>query len=177
MKELAPSEIATIISAFPCANMVITGGEPLMQQQGWVEVMSTLRAQNAQFRFEVETNGTLQPTPEFDVYIAQYNVSPKLSHSGNSTSLREKPEVLAYFAAHERAFFKFVVETPEDLEEVLALVARYNIAHDSVYLMPEGTKQEILKSRQQWVVEICKQYGFLYTDRLHIHIYGDKRGV
>ena len=43
--------------------------------------------------------------------------------------------------------------------------------------MPQGTKAESLKEKQIWLVEICKEYGFNYTDRLHIHMYGDKRGV
>jgi organic radical activating enzyme len=139
--------------------------------------MQELRQHDNTFRFEVETNGTIIPTTEFDAYIIQYNVSPKLSHSGNSRRLREKPEALTFFAQHPQSFFKFVLATPDDLEEILDMIFRYNIPAEKIYLMPEGTRQEDLRQRQQWLVEICKQYGFYYTDRLHIHIYGDKRGV
>ncbi|MEZ4687697.1 MAG: hypothetical protein R3B47_17035 [Bacteroidia bacterium] len=80
--------------------------------------MALLRKRNEQCRFEVETNATYLPNPEFDSYIAQYNLSPKLQNSGNKQSLREKPAVLHHFAKDDRAVFKFVIAEERDLDEM-----------------------------------------------------------
>jgi 7-carboxy-7-deazaguanine synthase len=175
--EMSTEELVEEIRQHPCLNLVLTGGEPLMQQQGWVELMQALRNRDAGYGFEVETNGTKLPTEAFDRLIDQYNVSPKLANSGNKRSLREKPEAYAFFAQSPKAHFKFVIQNQSDLEEVQQLIERYALSPENIYLMPEGTSPETLRSRQQWLVEVCKQQGFHYTDRLHVHIYGAKRGV
>lgn len=175
--ELSTAQIIEEISQYDCKNLVLTGGEPLLQQKAWVALMAQLRSQSTGYWFEVETNGTLLPSSEFDALIDQYNVSPKLENSNNSQKIREKPEAYEFFAQSPKAWFKFVVAEQADLNEVLGLVAKYGIPANKVYLMPEGTSPEQLKSKQMWLVEQCKQHGFYYTDRLHIHIYGSKRGI
>jgi organic radical activating enzyme len=175
--EMEVEEIAAEVMKYPCKNLVLTGGEPMIQQEDWVALMEILRSKDESYFFEVETNGTKLPIPAFDQYINQYNVSPKLANSGNKRSLREKAEVYTYFAENPKAVFKFVQTKEEDLEETLGLIRQYNILANRVYLMPEGTSPEALKAKQLWLVEVCKQHGFNYTDRLHVHIYGPKRGV
>lgn len=175
--EMTTKEIITEVSQYPCKNLVLTGGEPLLQQKAWVDLMQQLRNKDKGYWFEVETNGTLLPVEPFDALINQYNVSPKLENSNNPAKLREKPAVYSFFAQNPKAWFKFVVAEKTDLNEVLALIKKYHISAEKVYLMPEGTTSERLHEKQQWLVEQCKKYGFNYTDRLHIHIYGSKRGV
>ncbi|HAS44542.1 MAG TPA: 7-carboxy-7-deazaguanine synthase QueE [Microscillaceae bacterium] len=175
--ELSTEELITEVTQYPCKNLVLTGGEPLLQQKEWVALMTQLRALDTNYWFEVETNGTLLPSQNFDALINQYNVSPKLANSNNSVKLREKPAAYTFFTQSPKAWFKFVIAEKPDLEEVLGLIEKYHIPADKVYLMPEGTTPERLNSKQQWLVEQCKKHGFHYTDRLHIHIYGSKRGV
>lgn len=175
--EQSIDDITRIIEKFPCQHVVLTGGEPFMQQKELVELMNALKDINDDYTFEIETNGTLLPSDEFDLLIDQYNVSPKLSNSDNELKIREKPKPLSFFAKNDKAHFKFVISTKTDLNEVLELIKKYNINSSKVYLMPEGTNAQQLNEKQQWLVETCKQYGFNYTDRLHIHIYGSKRGV
>ncbi len=170
-------ETAQSVLAFPCKNVIFTGGEPLLQQPALAALANRLRQSDPAFRFEVETNGTLVPIPELDAQIDQYNVSPKLENSNNPQKLRERPKAYRFFAENDRAFFKFVVAEKSDLKEVLNLLHRYEIAPEKVWLMPEGRKRQTLASRRQWLVEICKKYGFHYTDRLHIQIWGSKKGV
>jgi len=165
------------VLAFPCRNVVLTGGEPLLQQQALVALMHLLRQHDAAYRFEIETNGTLLPLPDFEAAIDQYNVSPKLSNSSNPRRLREKPAVYRYFAQNPKAYFKFVITQEADLEEVLALLGHYGIPTEKIWLMPEGSTQETLQRRREWVVEACKTYGFRYTDRLHVQIWGSRKGV
>ena len=70
-----------------------------------------------------------------------------------------------------------MIAEPADMSEVRQLLAKYDASSKQVYLMPEGTSSEQLRQRQQWLIEECKQHGYNFTDRLHIHIWGDKRGV
>ncbi|MFZ4633512.1 MAG: 7-carboxy-7-deazaguanine synthase QueE [Saprospiraceae bacterium] len=170
-------EVAARVAAFPCRNVVLTGGEPMMQQDALAELMRHLKNVDPDYRFEVETNATYLPTPDFDALIDQYNASPKLDNSGNPKRLREKPAVYRFLSEHPKAGFKFVVAETADLHEVLDLIKRYNIAPEKIWLMPEGATREALALRREWIVEICKTHGFNYTDRLHVQIWGSKKGV
>jgi hypothetical protein len=109
--------------------------------------------------------------------VHQYNVSPKLAHSGNPGELALRPEALAGFAQDKRAFFKFVISEPADVDEVLALAEDHAIPHARIFLMPEGRDSETLRARARWLAPICATHGFNFTDRLHIHLFGDTRGT
>lgn len=175
--ECETAAVAEAVAVFPCKNVILTGGEPMLQQLALTALMRALRSKSADYRFEVETNGTLVPTAEFDAAIDQYNVSPKLENSGNPRRLREKPAALRFFAASPKANFKFVVAEKNDLAEVLGLLKTYAIAPEKVWLMPEGTSAKALARRRKWLVEMCKQHGLHYSDRLHVQIWGAKKGV
>ena len=118
-QEVAALDADTIIEhilRFDCRRLIITGGEPLMQQRDLVPLVTALKAKG--FQFEVETNGTIVPGSELVADIDQWNVSPKLRNSANPTERRELPNVLDTFCRLPAAFFKFVVEEPEDIKEV-----------------------------------------------------------
>lgn len=169
--------VAEAVRQFPCRNVILTGGEPMLQQPALTTLMQTLRQRDSAYRFETETNGTIIPTDAFDAAIDQYNVSPKLENSHNSKKLREKPAVYHYFVANSKANFKFVAAEPADLQEILALIDRYAIPPEKIWLMPEGTSAPQLAERRHWLVDICKQYNFRFSDRLHVQIWGEKKGV
>jgi 7-carboxy-7-deazaguanine synthase len=128
-------------------------------------------------RIEIETNGTVAPHAALDGHVAQYNVSPKLAHSGNAASLALLPERLTQWSADPRAWFKFVIAEPSDIDEVLALAETYAIPHGRIFLMPEGRDSATIRSRERWLAALCLAHGFAYADRLHIHLYGDTRGT
>ncbi|HET7768665.1 MAG TPA: hypothetical protein VFN74_07800 [Chloroflexota bacterium] len=92
--------------------------------------------QDTSHRIEVETNGTFQPRQPLAEIVDQWNVSPKLAHSGNDPADREIAAALAWFAfaAQPNAYFKFVVAEPEDVEEVGVLAVRYGLPAERVYL-------------------------------------------
>lgn len=175
--ECEVAEVAETVAGFQCPNVILTGGEPMLQQPGLVTLIHLLRQKRSAYRFEVETNGTLVPKPDFEAAIDQYNVSPKLENSGNTRMLREKSKALHFFSKNPKANFKFVVDRAADVSEVLDLAQRYAIAPEKIWLMPEGTSPATLKKRREWVVDICKTYGFRYSDRLHVQIWGAKKGV
>jgi 7-carboxy-7-deazaguanine synthase len=170
--------IAASAARFPCRSFVFTGGEPLIQEAAWVRLMAALDAAGgARAWFEVETNGTLLPGPDFLNRIDQINVSPKLANSGVPEPARRKPEVLAALASSGKADFKFVVGGEDDLAEVLALVSLSGIAADRVFLMPKALTAAELEAGQSAVAATALAHGFRYSDRLHLRLYGAKRGV
>lgn len=175
---MLPDEtIIDTIKRYNTHNIVITGGEPFVQQKDLRALIEKLKAADPLYHIEFETNGTLIPLPEIDALTDQYNVSVKLSNSGVDEDDRINPSSLHFFANSPKSSFKFVIDSKEDLSEVLALMKEYNIANKAIYLMPQGTTVAAMQKKQQWLVEICKEYNFNYTERLHIHIWGDKRGV
>lgn len=166
-------EIAAQIEALGQKRLVITGGEPLLQAGKLAELLALL----PDISVEIETNGTVAAPARLDIRVDQYNVSPKLAHSGNEAQLALIPERLDAYAADPRAFFKFVIAEPSDLEEVLALQRRYRFKPGHVFLMPEGADSATLRNREAWLSELCLKHGFRMSDRLHIHLYGDTRGT
>ncbi len=170
---LEVADVARRILALPPRRLVVTGGEPLMQAAALAELVEAL----PDHAIEIETNGTTAAPPRLDIRIDQYNVSPKLAHSGNPAELALLPERLDSYATDPRAFFKFVIAEPGDIDEVLALQARYRFPAERTFLMPEGTDSAILREREQWLAPLCIEHGFRLSDRLHIHLFGDTRGT
>jgi 7-carboxy-7-deazaguanine synthase len=170
---LAEDDVAGRIVALGGDRLVITGGEPLLQGTALARLLALL----PEMHVEIETNGTVAPHASLAPMVDQYNVSPKLAHSGNPSALALVPERLAAFAADPRAFFKFVVADPHDLVEVEGLVGRFAIPRERVFLMPEGVDPATLNVRARWLAEACVRRGWRFTDRLHIHLYGDTRGT
>jgi organic radical activating enzyme len=154
-------------------NVVITGGEPLLQQAALAPLVDELKG--AGMRIEVETNGTLVPEAPLTA-VDQWNVSPKLANSGNPTASRTVEPALAWFAAAPNAYFKFVVVDPEDVAEVEELISRLGVAPTRVLLMPEGTDLATLSARSLWVVEQCRATGYRFGPRLHVALWGAARG-
>lgn len=170
---LDETEVAARIAAFGGIRLVVTGGEPLLQGPALARMLALL----PDHRVEVETNGTVVPHPALDPLVAQYNVSPKLAHSGNPAYLALPPERLAAWAAEPRAWFKFVIAAPADLAEVAALAEAHAIPPERIFLMPEGRDSAALRTRMVWLAEECAARGYNLSDRLHIHLYGDTRGT
>jgi 7-cyano-7-deazaguanosine (preQ0) biosynthesis protein QueE len=155
-------------------NVVITGGEPLLQRDALVSVAAALKQRG--FRIEVETNGTIEPPEALARSIDQWNVSPKLESSGNAMKARMRPAVLAWFAAAPNAWFKFVIVGREDLEEVDRIVGDLGLAPERVIAMPEGTDAATIESRSRWLVDECTRRGYRAGTRLHVLLWGASRG-
>lgn len=170
---LDEAEVASRIAALGGNRLVVTGGEPLLQGAALARMISLLPPMHV----EVETNGTVEPHRALDPLVDQWNVSPKLAHSGNPAALALIPERLAAWASDQRAWFKFVVAAPHDLAEVLALQSAHSVAGDRIMLMPEGTDSGTIAQRMRWLAPLALEHGLRLTDRMHIHLYGDTRGT
>ncbi len=165
-------------------NLVITGGEPMLQQVALAELVHQLfyRSSSRLDHIEIETAGTVELLPELqhamNIARGSFNVSPKLATSGNSIQKRRRAAALiklAWFVQHGHGCFKFVVAHPEDLEEIEWLVNEYDLS--PVYLMPEGTDRLVLTQRMEFVAKEAIKRGWYVSPRLHVEIWGNRRGV
>ena len=158
-----------------CKAVVISGGEPLLQQRTLLTLLGSLRKMD--YWIEVETNGTIAPERVFLELVDQINCSPKLSNSGDLQERRIKPKALRVLVASEKVYFKFVVGSEKDVEEVWKLVKEFEIQTNRVYLMPLGKTKNELTLTTSMVRELARQHGFIFSSRLHVEMYGSKRGV
>ncbi|HEY7805820.1 MAG TPA: 7-carboxy-7-deazaguanine synthase QueE [Croceibacterium sp.] len=171
---LSEEAVARRIAALNQPRLVVTGGEPLLQAAALARMLALLPEGIA---IEVETNGTVAPPPALDALVHQYNVSPKLVHSGNRAELALLPERLADWVATPRAAFKFVIAEQADIAEVLTLAQRFAIPLSRIWLMAEGTDAATLHARERWLAQLCLAHGLTLSRRLHIELYGDVRGT
>jgi 7-carboxy-7-deazaguanine synthase len=170
LRELSVGEVAASIRAMDVPTVVVTGGEPLLQQRAVVQLLQLLPG----LEVEVETNGIHAPEPELVEHVDRFNVSPKLANAGIERSRRYKPEVLRSFQATGKAVFKFVACEPADLEEIDAVVAECDLT--DVWVMPEGTDAPTLVARARRLADAVLGRGWQLTPRLHILLWGDERG-
>jgi organic radical activating enzyme len=175
--ETTTAEIVAEVASYPCRRVVLTGGEPLLQQEAWLEVIAGLRTLDPAYVFEVETNGTKAPSPEFRAAVNQFNVSPKLANSGMEARLRTVPAVIEGYVADPKAWFKFVACGPDDVAEILDFTGKFAIPPQRVLVMPEGRTAAELDRHAPAVVACCLRHGWRFCDRLHVRLWGDRRGV
>lgn len=154
--------------------VVITGGEPLLQQTALVGLVRALT--DAGRRVEIETNGTRVPSPELIEAVAQFTVSPKLSAfgAGMGEARRIEPAALRGFVCCGKSVFKFVITTSADLAEVTEMEQRFGLS--PVWVMPEGTTREAVLSGMSWLAEEALTRGWHLSGRLHVLLWGDERG-
>jgi organic radical activating enzyme len=152
--------------------LVITGGEPLLQQSTIEGLLYELDG----FFIEVETNGTVAPAAGLSCRVDQWNVSPKLSNSGIRESARLKLDVLASFCATQRAWLKFVVSAPAQLPELADIVAATRWPAERVILMPQASDVAQLMEQSPWVAEAALERGYRFSTRLHLLLWGNSRG-
>jgi 7-carboxy-7-deazaguanine synthase len=158
-------------------HVVITGGEPMIAH-GIVELSERFHERG--MHITVETAGTIFAPVACDLM----SISPKLSNSTPAGAfekqhekLRVQPSVLRQLITAYDYQLKFVISCEEDVVEARSLIAELEAPPEKVILMPEGTASDVLKTRGMWLAEFCKEHGFRFSPRLHVDLYGNKRGV
>jgi len=157
-------------------RVVLTGGEPLLQQDALIELIPLLDAKNRR-PIEVETNGTIAPHPLLADRVDQWNVSPKLANSGDPERLRLRPDVLRAFRASDRAFLKLVVESSADADEAEALVRSLEWPRERVLFMAQASTRTALAERGPLVTAEALRRGLRYSPRLHVERWNGARGT
>jgi 7-carboxy-7-deazaguanine synthase len=171
-RPMTTGQLCAWVEEIPADLVVITGGEPLVQQQGLTELVSTLAGLGR--RVEIETSGTITPVPALAASVSTFNVSPKLASSMVPYERRIRPQALAAFAASGKAVFKFVACGRCDLAEVADLEARFGLA--PVWIMPQGmTAETVLAGMRDLADEVLRR-GWHLTGRMHVLLWGGARG-
>jgi organic radical activating enzyme len=171
-RETDGEQLLEEIVAFPCHRVVVTGGEPLGSPL-FSPLVEALAERG--FTIEVETSGTLPPPAEAPDSI-QWNVSVKLQGSAVPRERRINPAAIAAFLRLD-AWWKFVVTDEADLAEVVGLAERFHLPRERILLQPEAVRREDLLARSPWVAEACLRHGFRFSPRLHVLLWGARRGV
>ena len=163
----------------------ITGGEPMIAR-GIHELAAGLKAEG--HHITIETAGTVPPA---GIACDLASLSPKLSNSTPESGeiepswierhdhTRLQPEVLRQWIENGGYQLKFVYTAHTDLEEIDALIASIGIPipPSKILLMPEGTSDVRIAERQMELVQVCTKRGNRYCDRLHIRLFGNKKGT
>lgn len=150
-------------------RLVITGGEPLLQQREITNLVNLLTG----WKIEIETNGTIIPAPELQ--SCQINCSPKLDNSGNSKNRRYKPEVLKVINKLPNSWFKFVVVEPKNLVEIDHIATECELNPQKILIMPEGQTAGNVKTHANLVQEQVLARGWKIIVRNQLIWYGPKR--
>ncbi|PYT26019.1 MAG: radical SAM protein [Acidobacteria bacterium] len=176
-EERSLDAILSAVAAYPARHAVVTGGEPMIAS-GIVDLTERLRARG--LHITIETAGTVFAPVACDLM----SISPKLANSTPEGSwaaqhdrLRFQPDVLRRLMSAYDYQLKFVVAQPEDLEEIQQMLDRLGADHDKVILMPEGVDASVLRERSLWLAEIAKREGFRFSPRLHVDLWGNRRGI
>jgi len=177
-KELHGMTVDEVVSQVrPVGLVVITGGEPMIQQNALLELAPRLAAFT---EVEIETNGTRIPGPNLVPWVTRFNVSPKLSNSGCDPHARYNPEALDRFvslATRGKACFKFVAADVSDLDEIAVLAKVHGLCPETVWVMPAGTDADTLTARAKELAPWVIGRGWNLSGRQHVMLWGDRRGV
>jgi 7-carboxy-7-deazaguanine synthase len=180
-QDLPLDEIQDRFARFSCSHVVVTGGEPMIAPE-IVPLTASLRETGA--HITIETAGTVYAPVACDLM----SISPKLKNSvplereggrwaTQHERLRYQPEILRRLMADYAHQLKFVVAAPEDLAEIRQICGELSAERSRIVLMPEGVDRDVLRERGLWLAEICKEHGYRYGPRLHVDLWGDRRGV
>lgn len=170
LNTMAVTDVLALVDAMDVGLLVVTGGEPLLQQRHLPPLLEGAKERG--WTVEMETAGTIAPTLAGHL-VDRFNVSPKLANSRMALERRFKPDVLRAFQATGRAVFKFVATDPSDLAEVDAIVAECGLA--PVWVMPEGTDAATVVARLQELAPAVVARRWNLTPRLHVLVWGDQR--
>lgn len=168
--ELSAEAVAQRLQAYSCRHLVITGGEPLLQQE---ELEQLLELLPADYVIEIETNGSVVPSRALRRRVDWWNVSPKLRHSGNDAGTALNFDALETFAELPNVWFKFVVQGEADWRDIDAL----ELPQHQIMLMPCASTRAELAAARPAVAEMCLQHGVRLGERLHLVLWDTKKGV
>ena len=181
-KEMTLEEIFHAIESYPLGHVVLTGGEPLLSHE--IEELSA-RLKTAGAHLTIETAATIFKPVSCDLV----SMSPKLSNStpwqrrnGKFAAMHEQHRlnfnVVQQFIDGYDYQLKFVVDCEQDFAEVRQILdALKNVDTTRVLMMAQARNRRQLHQKSRWIVELCKKFGYGYSPRLHIELYGNRRGV
>jgi organic radical activating enzyme len=139
-------------------------------------------------KFHVETNGTLIPTEELSLIlpdgktmkrtamqadvISKFNwvVSPKM----NNARQKLNRTAMNYWVKETACIFKFIIQNRSDITEIEEVEKQFGIPKKRIFIGLEGVTAE--SQTQPDLVDEIIQKGYNFSPRLHILLWGTRRG-
>jgi len=181
-KKWSVEEILGDVANYPSRHIVITGGEPFLAPE-LEELTASIKLLGD--HITIETAATLFKPVACDLV----SMSPKLTNStpwrrakGKFAKMHETArlnfKVMQQFIDRYDYQLKFVVDQREDFDEVEKILEELeNVDSSRVLIMGQGKTKRELRDKTKWIIAACKEYGFGYTPRLHIELFGNRRGT
>lgn len=163
-------EIVRRVREFWAENVVITGGEPLLQTAGLEELVSRLRE-----RITIETNGTIEPSEYLKEVVDVWAISPKLSNCGK----RVEYDLSWIKELEGKRYLKFVILDPySDVEEAKDFVEFHGLQDEEIVLQPDGREEDYVGAVRK-LFEYVRDTGCRFRVMLQLHrlCFGMRRGV
>lgn len=156
--------------------VVITGGEPLLQQDrpAWKRLLSLLVEHN--LPIHIETNGTIAPNPITWSYARAIVVSPKLPHAGPHRGHQDPAISPDWRHVYPQMYLKVVCQDAGDVAATAELADRVGVPRNRTYVMPEGTTADDLALIWPEIADAAARHGLCASHRLHVLAWGDERG-
>lgn len=169
-----PDELAEQLNAFRVERVILTGGEPMIQQNHLPMLLEQVVAP-----VDVETNGTIAPTAHMEELVDLFVVSPKIGPSSRQQTkdVVQRPYAMSLFvslAQHDQAAFKYVARDRADLDAIARHVERFGIP--GPWIMPEGRTAAEVVDTTRAIADTVVARGWRLTTRLHVLAWGDQRG-
>lgn len=166
------SSVAQQLSHDHPGRLIITGGEPMLQIHP-LEMLCELLPRS--LVIEVETNGTLCPSEALLERINQWNVSVKLSNSGEPARRRLNLPALETFRRTSEAWLKLVLETMDCVGEALALLDQIGWPRERALFMPQSRNRREHETRLLWLCGAGERAGIRLSPRLHLQLWDGAR--
>ena len=179
--EYGVDELVEIVRLQEPKHVVLTGGEPMFYSE-LVPLTEHLKANG--HTITIETSGTLDLPVQCDLM----SISPKLSNStphglkdkariARHEANRNRPEIVWNLIKRYTYQLKFVVDTQSDFTEIEEYLKHFSgVCPSRILLMPQGTSQEVLRKKNEWILDYCRQSGYQLCPRMHIEWFGNQRG-
>jgi 7-carboxy-7-deazaguanine synthase len=177
------------VARFDCEHVVITGGEPMLVAD---LVPLTQELAGRGHHITIETAGTVDLPVRCDLM----SISPKLANSTPTPERtvhldvkadgwaqrhderRHQPDIIRRLTGEYDHQLKFVIDTPEDVADVDRWLVEFpEVRAENVYLMPQATDPQALREKSRWLADIVKQHRWRLSPRLHVELWGNRRGV
>ena len=173
------------VCSYPARHVVISGGEPMIAKG--IEEFTHLLKESGK-HITIETAGTISPN---GIQCDLASLSPKLSDStpkegdinkewiDRHESKRLDYGILSEWVNSYNFQLKFVVSKEEEIKEIQNVISRIEgkILPEKVLLMPEGIDSDTLRSRYDLLIDLCKENGYRFCNRLHIDLFGNTPGT
>jgi 7-carboxy-7-deazaguanine synthase len=165
-------KIASLRKGTGIRNLVVTGGEPLLQQLQLVELLSSDVFKDMEIEFE--TNGSMPLLPKMKAFMKSgrvtFTISPKLADSGNKS-------YKVHLYPNSVLKFVYVNKKSEKLIDTFMRNFSQNVDKKTVYVMPEGVTIEAMSKKYKDLLRYVEKNGYIFTPRLQIYLFGNTRAT